>query len=73
MQNWRRPKLSIYLWIAAAAWCGVLFFFSGQSGAESGALSLRFTRLLLRFLPGLYPHLLYRIGLKFNSQIGLIP
>ena len=51
MQNWRRSRLSIFLWIAAAAWCGVLFFFSGQDAAESGDLSLRFTRWVLRALP----------------------
>ena len=51
MQSWRKPKLSIVLWIAAAAWCGVLFFFSGQDATESGELSLRFTRWVLRVLP----------------------
>lgn len=54
MQNWRKPKLSVLFWIAAAVWCGVLFFFSGQNGAESSALSLRVSRFVLRlfsFLP----------------------
>ena len=51
MQNWRKPKLSVFFWIAAAVWCGVLFYFSGQSGAESSKLSLRVTRFVLRMLP----------------------
>ena len=53
MDNWRKPKLSIFLWIAAAAWGAVLFYFSGQNGAESSALSLRFTRFVLRVFPAL--------------------
>ena len=32
--------------LLAAAWAGVLFFFSGQSGADSGALSMALTRFL---------------------------
>ena len=51
MRSWRKPILSVYLWIAALAWCALLFYFSGQSGAESGALSLRFTRFVLRAFP----------------------
>lgn len=51
MQNWRKPKLSVFFWIAAAVWCGVLFYFSGQNGAESSELSLRVTRFVLRALP----------------------
>ena len=34
----------------AAAWAGVMFFFSGQSAADSGALSGRFVRLLFGWL-----------------------
>ena len=51
MRNWRRPILSIFFWIAAAVWCGVLFFFSGQDAAESSALSYRITEFVLRVLP----------------------
>ena len=51
MQNWRKSKLSVFFWIAAAVWCGVLFFFSGQTGAESSELSLRVTRFVLRVFP----------------------
>ncbi len=53
MRSRRYPRLSIILWIAAAVWCAALFLLSGQDGAESGALSLRFTRLVLRLFPGL--------------------
>ena len=45
--------MSVFLWIAAAAWCGALFYFSGQNGAESGELSLRVTRFVLRMIPAL--------------------
>ena len=51
MKTWHRPKLSVLFWLAAAAWCGVLFFFSGQSGVESGDLSMRFTQWVLRTFP----------------------
>lgn len=53
MQNWRRPKLSALLWLAAVGWCALLFFFSGQSGAESGALSKMLTQFVLRLMPWL--------------------
>ena len=36
--------------IAAAVWTGVMFFFSGQSGADSGALSGSLTELLFGWL-----------------------
>lgn len=39
-------RRAIVFGIAAAVWLGVLFFFSGQSGAESGALSGGLTRFL---------------------------
>lgn len=56
MQDWRKPKLSVSLWIAAVTWCGVLFFFSGQSGTESHASSLLFARFVLRHFPSIpYP------------------
>lgn len=51
MRSWYKPKLSVFFWIAAAAWCGVLFYFSGQDAAESSALSLRVTRFVLRAFP----------------------
>lgn len=51
MRNWRNFRRSVFFWIAAAAWCGVLFYFSGQSGAESSALSMRVTRFVLRLFP----------------------
>ena len=51
MRNWRKPKLSVFFWIAAAVWCGVMFFFSGQNAAESSALSYRVTAFVKRMLP----------------------
>lgn len=51
MRSWRNPKLSVFFWIAAAAWCGVLFFLSGQNAVESGALSQFVTRIVLRLFP----------------------
>ena len=51
MRSWYKPKLSAFLWIAAILWCGVLFYFSGQDGAESGELSRRFTIFILRTFP----------------------
>ena len=51
MRSWYKPKLSIFFWIAAAAWCGVLFYFSGQNGAESSELSMRVARFVLRVFP----------------------
>ena len=53
MENWRKPLLSSFFWIAAAAWCGVLFYLSGQNALESSALSLRVTRFVLRVFPSL--------------------
>ena len=53
MDNWRKPLLSFFLWIAAAGWCGALFYFSGQNAAESTALSLRVTKFVLRMIPTL--------------------
>ena len=51
MRSWYKPKLSIVFWFAAAVWCGALFYFSGQDGAESSELSLLVSRLVLRALP----------------------
>ena len=53
MDNWRKPLLSFFLWIAALGWCAVLFFFSGQNAAESSSLSLRVTQFILRMIPSL--------------------
>ena len=41
----------ILLWILALGWVAVLFVLSGQSGADSSDLSMRFTRFVLRMLP----------------------
>lgn len=41
-----KPKLAAVYGVLSAAWIGVLFFFSGQSGEESGALSERLTQWL---------------------------
>ena len=41
-----KPKLAAVYGVLSAAWIGVLFFFSGQSGEESGRLSERLTRWL---------------------------
>ena len=43
----------VFLWIAAAAWAAMLFFFSGQDGAESSALSLKVTEYVMRLFPSL--------------------
>lgn len=40
------PKRAVVFGIAAAAWLCVLFFFSGQSGEDSGNLSAMLTRFL---------------------------
>ena len=49
MQNHDRRSAAIY-GLLAAAWVGVLFFFSGQSGEASGALSGRLTEILFGWL-----------------------
>lgn len=48
MRDLRRRKWSIALWIAAAVWCGVLFFLSGQPGEVSEQESLDIVKMLLR-------------------------
>ena len=53
MENWRKPLLSVFLWIAAAGWCGLLFYFSGQNGIDSSSLSMRVSEFLLRVIPAL--------------------
>lgn len=51
MRKKRGPVAPVLLWLAAIAWVAVLFFFSGQSGAESGDLSMRVSRLVVRLFP----------------------
>ena len=47
-----RFRISRLLWLMPAAlWLMVLFYFSGQSGAESGELSGRLAEALLRHMP----------------------
>ena len=53
MDNWRKPILSIFLWIVAAGWCGLVFYFSGQNGVASSSLSMRVTEFVLRMIPSL--------------------
>lgn len=43
-------KRAVFFAFASAAWIAVLFFFSGQSGQDSGALSQWLTRRLLGWL-----------------------
>jgi len=49
MQN-HNGRRAVCFGIAALLWVGVLFFFSGQSGEESGALSGSVTELLFGWL-----------------------
>ena len=42
----RSKKRAAVFALLAAAWIGVLFFFSGQSGTDSGELSMTLTQLL---------------------------
>jgi len=44
---------AIIFGILAVAWAGVLFFFSGQNGADSGALSRRVACMIVRWFPRL--------------------
>ena len=39
MQNKRRALRLVIFWVLAIGWIAVLFFFSGQTAAESSALS----------------------------------
>ena len=41
-----KPKIAAVYGVLSAAWIGVLFFFSGQSGEESGRLSEWLTQWL---------------------------
>ena len=56
MRRKRNPVLTAILWIAAIAWVAVLFFFSGQTAVQSGDLSMRVLKFLLRLFPSIpYP------------------
>lgn len=46
-----RKRAALIFGVLAAFWIGVLFYFSGQSGAESGGLSLKVARKLLQWFP----------------------
>lgn len=47
----RRTPVCILLWAMALGWIALLFFFSGQDGAESGELSLMVTLYIRRICP----------------------
>ena len=49
MQNHSRKRAVIF-GLASAAWIAVLFFFSGQSGEDSGSLSEKLTEFLFGWL-----------------------
>ena len=51
MQNKRRAFRLVIFWALAIGWVAVLFIFSGQTGAESGELSLWLTHLVQRLFP----------------------
>lgn len=53
MRGWRRSRGSVALWIAAALWCCVLFYFSGRDGSESRHESMMLTQLVLRLFPSI--------------------
>lgn len=53
MRRNRNPIWMVLLWALAIGWVAVLFYFSGQTGMESGALSAKLTRFVMRLLPGL--------------------
>lgn len=53
MQRERRARRLAILWALALGWIAVLFFFSGQTGVESGALSGWLTDLVRRILPSI--------------------
>ena len=46
-----RRNAAVVFGILAAAWAGVLFFFSGQSGVDSSSLSLRVASIIVRWFP----------------------
>ena len=47
----RRKRAALVFGVLAVAWIGVLFYFSGQSGAESGGLSLKLAKKLMEWFP----------------------
>lgn len=52
----RRPLRMLLFWILALGWIYVLFYFSSQTGVESGSLSKRIADWLLRNLSLLEPY-----------------
>lgn len=53
MYRRNRRALAVFLWLAAIAWIAVLFFFSGQDGVHSSALSMRLARELKQLFPAI--------------------
>lgn len=53
MYRRNRRVLVVFLWVAAIAWIAVLFFFSGQDGVHSSALSMRLARALKQLFPAI--------------------
>ena len=51
MQKKRKWLWRTLFWALAIGWVAVLFFFSGQTAAESGKLSLWLTHLVQRLFP----------------------
>ena len=51
MQKKRKWLWRTLFWALAIGWVAVLFFFSGQTGAESGNLSLWLTHLVQHLFP----------------------
>lgn len=47
----QRKRAALIFGILAVAWLGVLFYFSGQSGVESGSLSLKLAKKILQWFP----------------------
>jgi len=47
----KRRYTALLFGILAVAWVGVMFFFSGQSAANSSQLSLKVTRLIFEWFP----------------------
>ena len=47
----RRRYTAIIFGILAVAWAGVLFFFSGQNGADSSSLSRKVACVIVRWFP----------------------
>lgn len=49
----RRKRAALIFGVLALGWIGVLFYFSGQTGAESGELSLKIATKLLECFPAI--------------------